>query len=59
MKKIRREDFQQLLQPYKSFVMVLARRYRKNHAKPFGPDLKVKQMLDSLRIVEKVQQITS
>jgi hypothetical protein len=26
--------------------MVLARGYRKNHAKPFGPDLKVKQMLE-------------
>jgi hypothetical protein len=26
--------------------MVLAKRYRKNHAKPFGPDLKVKPMFD-------------
>jgi len=38
-----------MLQPYKSFGMVLARRLRKNHAKPSlrsGEDLKVKPMLE-------------
>jgi len=37
-----------MLQPYKSFGMVLAKRSRKNHAKPersSGTDLKVKPML--------------
>jgi len=29
-----------MLQPYKSFVMVFAKRLRKNHAKPFGRGFK-------------------
>ena len=42
-------NVEQTLQPYKSFVMVFARRSRKNHAKPSlrsGADLKVKPMFD-------------
>jgi len=48
-KKIRKnEDVEQLLQPYKSFVMVCAEIPSTNHAKPSlrsGADLKVKLML--------------